>query len=135
MMQYNNRSLFLCVCLALLSAITTTTTTVVVQSFSTPQTTKFTTPHHAYGTSSPASPSQGILASQTQPYTQLFMGGVDPSKSGTKTGRMKQLAEMEKLGSKDDGDKSVFIKAALGGVAFVVIAIGVAAASGLLTQY
>mmetsp|Transcript_51985 Transcript_51985/g.58952 ORF Transcript_51985/g.58952 Transcript_51985/m.58952 type:complete len:134 (-) Transcript_51985:453-854(-) len=133
MMQYNNRSLFLCVCLALLSAITTT---VVVQSFSTPQTTKLTSPHHSYGrTSSPASPSQGILASQTQPYTQLFMGGVDPSKSGTKTGRMKQLAEMEKLGSKDDGDKSVFIKAALGGVAFVVIAIGVAAASGLLTQY
>mmetsp|Transcript_7564 Transcript_7564/g.8663 ORF Transcript_7564/g.8663 Transcript_7564/m.8663 type:complete len:132 (-) Transcript_7564:495-890(-) len=131
MMQYNNRSLFLCVFLALLSV---TTTTVVVQSFSTPQTTKFTTPHHAYGTSSPLSPSYGILSSQT-PYTQLFMGGVDPSKSGTKTGRMKQLAEMEKLGSKDDGDKSVFIKAALGGVAFVVIAIGVAAASGLLTQY
>mmetsp|Transcript_45421 Transcript_45421/g.50925 ORF Transcript_45421/g.50925 Transcript_45421/m.50925 type:complete len:134 (-) Transcript_45421:458-859(-) len=132
MMQYNNRSLFLCVFLALLSAITTT---VVVQSFSTPQTTKLTSPHHSYGrTSSPASPSQGILSSQT-PHTQLFMGGVDPSKSGTKTGRMKQLAEMEKLGSKDDGDKSVFIKAALGGVAFVVIAIGVAAASGLLTQY
>mmetsp|Transcript_7563 Transcript_7563/g.8662 ORF Transcript_7563/g.8662 Transcript_7563/m.8662 type:complete len:133 (-) Transcript_7563:495-893(-) len=132
MMQYNNRSHFLCVCFALLSAIATTT--VVVQSFSTPQTTKLTTPHHSYGTSSPASPSHGILASQTQ-RTQLFMGGVDPSKSGTKTGRMKQLAEMEKLGSKDDGDKSVFIKAALGGVAFVVIAIGVAAASGLLTQY
>jgi len=130
MMQYNKRSLFFCVSLALLSAITTTS--VVVQSFSTPLTANKFTTHLSYGT---ASPSQGLSSQSRTQHTQLFMGGVDPSKSGTKTGRMKQLAEMEKLGSKDDGDKSVFIKAALGGVAFVVIAIGVAAASGLLTQY
>jgi len=118
-MKYNNRSLFLCLCFALLSVT-------VVQSFSTQPSTKLTT-------------STATTSTQTQshvtPVTQLFMGGVDPSKSGTKTGRMKQLAEMEKLGSKDDGDKSVFIKAAGGLAAFIVIAIAAAAASGLLTQY
>jgi len=64
----------------------------------------------------------------------LNMAPKDPSRSGTKTGRMDKLAEMEKLGAKDE-DSSVFIKAAGAFAAFIVIAIAAAAASGLLTQY
>ena len=65
----------------------------------------------------------------------LAMGGVDPSKSGTKKERMQQLAEMEKLGNPTTEDKSIFIKAAGGFVALIVIAIAAAASQGLLTQY
>ena len=48
---------------------------------------------------------------------------------------MDKLAEMEELGSASGGDNSVFVKAAGGFVAFIVIAIAAAASSGLLTQY
>ena len=67
-------------------------------------------------------------------YFVLNMAPKDPSRSGTKTERMDRLAEMEKLGAKDE-DNSVFIKAAGAFAAFIVVAIAAAAASGLLTQY
>ena len=56
----------------------------------------------------------------------------DPSKSGTKKERMNRLAEMEELGVAS-GDRSVFVKAAGGFVAVIVIAIAAAASQGLLT--
>lgn len=70
-----------------------------------------------------------------RPLLALQMAPKDPSRSGTKRDRMDKLAEMEKLGAKSEGDNSVFIKAAGGFVAFIVIAIAAAASSGLLTQY
>ena len=94
--------------------------TVAPPSLTTTLMTATTTPGTAGGRSSPI-----ILA----------MGGVDPSKSGTKKERMQQLAEMEKLGNPTTEDKSIFIKAAGGFVALIVIAIAAAASQGLLTQY
>ena len=58
----------------------------------------------------------------------------DPSRSGTKTGRMERLAEMERQGAANT-DSTVFIQAAGGFVALIIVAIAAAASSGLLTQY
>mmetsp|Transcript_20141 Transcript_20141/g.41752 ORF Transcript_20141/g.41752 Transcript_20141/m.41752 type:complete len:111 (-) Transcript_20141:2050-2382(-) len=65
---------------------------------------------------------------------ELSMAPKDPSRSGTKRGRMDKLAEMEELGSANS-DNSVFIQAAGAFVGLIVIAIAAAASSGLLTQY
>ena len=75
--------------------------------------------------------SRTIMSSPSSPFgTVLHMA--DPSKSGTKKERMNRLAEMEELGVAS-GDRSVFVKAAGGFVAVIVIAIAAAASQGLLT--
>lgn len=103
-------------CLALLSAGN-------VEAFTTPQPTI----------------ASGIRASTLSnnndgPLAVLNMAPKDPSRSGTKTERMNRLADMQEQGSANT-DSSVFVYAAGGLVAFIVIAIAAAAASGLLTQY
>jgi len=77
----------------------------------------------------------GNVAASKMSVFELNIDPKDPSRSGTKRGRMDKLAEMEELGSASGGDNSVFVKAAGGFVAFIVIAIAAAASSGLLTQY
>ena len=61
------------------------------------------------------------------------MAPKDPSRSGSKQERMNKLAEMEKLGSTTEGDNGVFLKAAGGFGAIIIIGIAFAATSGLLT--
>ena len=68
----------------------------------------------------------------SSPFGTTVLHMADPSKSGTKKERMNRLAEMEELGVAS-GDRSVFVKAAGGFVAVIVIAIAAAASQGLLT--
>jgi hypothetical protein len=130
MMIRSTSLLFFCI---LLSA----TGLVVVQSFTTTTTTQSTTTPTTTNTISTFggvnSGSRTLMSSPSSLLTVLHMNK-DPSRSGTKKDRMNRLAEMEELGSAND-DKGVFIKAAGGFVAFIVIAIAAAASSGLLTQY
>mmetsp|Transcript_22375 Transcript_22375/g.53238 ORF Transcript_22375/g.53238 Transcript_22375/m.53238 type:complete len:113 (-) Transcript_22375:127-465(-) len=92
----------------------------------------FTVPQSTIGSGRTAGDASGFSGKSNE--FVLKMAPKDPSRSGTKTDRMDRLAEMEKLGSVDQ-DNSVFIKAAGGFAALIVIAIAAAGASGLLTQY
>jgi hypothetical protein len=76
--------------------------------------------------------SRTIMSSPSSPLGTVVLQMADPSKSGTKKERMNRLAEMEELGVAS-GDRSVFVKAAGGFVAVIVIAIAAAASQGLLT--
>jgi hypothetical protein len=127
MMIRSTSLLFFCGLYILLSV----TGLVVVQSFTTTQSTTTTKSISTFGVNSRSISSidDAIISSSS-----LFMANKDPSRSGTKKDRMNRLAEMEDLGSAND-DKGVFIKAAGGFVALIVIAIAAAASSGLLTQY
>jgi len=98
-----------------------------VRSFTTPQTTTTRT--------SILSNIRTSQQQQQQHVLQLNMAPKDPSRSGSKQDRLNKLADREELGSANAGDNSVFVKAAGGFVAFIVIAIAAAASSGLLTQY
>ena len=130
MMIRSTNLLFFCGLYSLLSA----TGLIVVQSFTTNTKSISTfggvTSRISSSISSDGS-SRTIMSSPSSPFgTVLHMA--DPSKSGTKKERMNRLAEMEELGVAS-GDRSVFVKAAGGFVAVIVIAIAAAASQGLLT--
>jgi hypothetical protein len=75
-----------------------------------------------------------LCSNSDRSFVVLNMAPKDPSRSGSKTERMNRLADMQEQGSANT-DSSVFVYAAGGLVAFIVVAIAAAAASGLLTQY
>ena len=123
--------LFLCGLYSLLSA----TGLIVVQSFTT-NTKSISTVGGVNSRISSSISSDGsrtIMSSpSSSPLGTVVLHMADPSKSGTKKERMNRLAEMEELGVAS-GDRSVFVKAAGGFVAVIVIAIAAAASQGLLT--
>ncbi|OEU14260.1 hypothetical protein FRACYDRAFT_269558 [Fragilariopsis cylindrus CCMP1102] len=130
MMLRSTNLLFLCGLYSLLSA----TGLIVVQSFTT-NTKSISTFGGVTGRISSISSdgSRTIMSSpSSSPFGTTVLNMADPSKSGTKKERMNRLAEMEELGVAS-GDRSVFVKAAGGFVAVIVIAIAAAASQGLLT--
>ena len=130
MMIRSTNLLFFCGLYSLLSA----TGLIVVQSFTT-NTKSISTVGAVNSRISSISSSDGsrtIMSSPSSSPLRTVLHMADPSKSGTKKERMNRLAEMEELGVAS-GDRSVFVKAAGGFVAVIVIAIAAAASQGLLT--
>ena len=132
MMIRSTNLLFFCGLYSLLSA----TGLIVVQSFTTNtksiSTFSGVTSRRISSISGDGSSRTFMSSPSSSPLGTVVLQMADPSKSGTKKERMNRLAEMEELGVAS-GDRSVFVKAAGGFVAVIVIAIAAAASQGLLT--